>query len=61
MKCSHGLPYESKCRGCFEDAMKRISASRNEPKVSTPASEAARERFFLGVYQKPVDVDPRLV
>lgn len=22
MKCSHGLPFEVKCRGCFEDAMK---------------------------------------
>lgn len=22
MNCSHGLPFEVKCRGCFEDAMK---------------------------------------
>ncbi len=59
MKCSHGVEYESKCRGCFEDAMKRISASRKLAEPVPKASEAERERFFLGVYQKPVDIDPR--
>ena len=59
MKCSHGLPYEVKCPGCFKDAMERISASRKLAEPVPKASEAERERFFLGVFQKPVDTIPR--
>lgn len=59
MKCSHGVPFEVKCRGCFEDAMKLVSASRKLDEPVPKASEAERDRFFLGVYQKPVDAIPR--
>lgn len=59
MKCSHGLPYDVKCNGCFKDAMKRISASQKGVEPVARASEAERDRFFLGIYQKPIDAIPR--
>jgi hypothetical protein len=55
MKCSHGLDFEVKCRGCFEDAMKRVSASQKDID-----SEEVRVSFSEG-NQKPVDSDPRLL
>jgi hypothetical protein len=39
--------------------MERISASRKLAEPVPKASEAERERFFLGVFQKPVDTIPR--
>jgi len=55
MKCSHGLPYEVKCSGCFKDAMERVSASQKKLQVMPTVSEAARERFWLSAFNQTVD------
>jgi hypothetical protein len=55
MKCSHGLPFEMKCRQCFEDAMKRVSASQSplSPVVTKPE---VVQGFVLGdSHQRAVD------
>jgi len=59
MKCSHGLPYEVKCSGCFKDAMKRISASQGQVSEVPKASEEQKSRFWQGVYHQVVDTGPR--
>jgi hypothetical protein len=48
MKCSHGLPYEVKCSGCFNDAMKRVSASEPGPEMVRQLCEAGQKLFRLG-------------
>lgn len=57
MKCSHGLDFEVKCRGCFDDAMKRVSASQV---VKSFDSEEERVSFSEA-NQKVIDDDPRLL
>jgi len=63
MKCSHGVPFEVKCRGCFEDAMKRVSASQPEPfKLHDygPRGKPDTEKVFvLGDIQIGIDTNPR--
>ena len=62
MKCSHGLPYEVKCMGCFEDAMKRVSASEAAKSRVVPMSEVlewAAGEYCLGDIQVGVDTNPR--
>lgn len=59
MKCSHGLPYEVKCSGCFKDAMDRISASQPGPAMEQQLIEAAKQLFTLGSIQTGVDKNPR--
>lgn len=59
MKCSHGLPYEVKCRMCFEEAMKRVSTSQAVARTVVAASETEQGLFLLGNIQKGVDTDPR--
>ena len=63
MKCSHGLPFEIRCMGCFSDAMKRVSAS--EPKLfklhdfgprGLPDTE---KEFVLGDIHMGIDKNPR--
>jgi hypothetical protein len=50
--CSHGIPYESKCRGCFEDAMKFLRANPTPPKPNAPVDQ---EKFFLAAFGQYVD------
>lgn len=59
MKCSHGLPYEVKCSGCFKDAMDRVSASQQKKVEEPKASEEQKSRFWLGVYHQGLDSIPR--
>lgn len=56
MKCSHGLQFEVKCRQCFEEAMKRVSASKPEPKLVESSTE---EWMLLGSIKIGVDKNPR--
>lgn len=60
MKCSHGIPFEVKCRGCFEDAMKRVSASQLKPVVAIDP-EGEKQVFYLGSILKGIDKNPRLL
>ena len=59
MKCSHGVEYESKCRGCFEDAMKRVSASGGTVRPAVVKPEEKIPEFYLGDIQNRVDTIPR--
>ena len=52
LKCSHGLPYESKCQGCFQDAMRRVSAGPIETPKVTPER---RDEFWLAAFGQTPD------
>jgi len=59
MKCSHGLPYEVKCRQCFEDAMKRVSASAMLHDYGPRGKPEPEKVFVLGSIQMGIDKNPR--
>lgn len=59
MKCSHGLPYEVKCRLCFDEAMKRVSASQPLTRSLVDHPEVRDDVFLLGTIQRGVDKNPR--
>jgi hypothetical protein len=48
MKCSHGLDYEVKCSMCFDEAMKRVTASQPGPEMVRQLQEAGQKLFRLG-------------
>ncbi len=48
--CSHGLPYEMKCRGCFEDAMKSVQLHQH-----IDVTEEQRNTFFLTKLGQPAN------
>lgn len=55
MKCSHGLPYESKCSCCVSEALKLVIASQKLPKPLT-ATAAEVERFWTSAYHVDLDM-----
>ena len=59
MKCSHGVPFEVKCRGCFEDAMKRVSASAKFHDYGPRGKPDTEKVFVLGDIQIGIDTNPR--
>ena len=56
MLCSHGVPYESRCSHCAQEAMERV---RNQAKFTPPnkdhVSEQQRQEFWAQVYRQGVD------
>lgn len=50
MKCSHGLPYESKCSMCFEEAMKYVRTQAPIPDAKAP--QEVRDAFWLSAYRQ---------
>jgi len=59
MKCSHGLPFEVKCPGCFKDAMERVSASAKFHDYGSRGKPEPEKVFVLGDIQKGIDKNPR--
>jgi hypothetical protein len=59
MKCSHGIQFEVKCRQCFEDAMKRVSASEVLPRPAVAKPEETEQWMILGDIHIGIDKNPR--
>lgn len=51
MECSHGVQFELKCRGCFDDAMKFLR--ENAVKPAPRPTPAQRDEFWLSAYNQP--------
>jgi len=56
LRCSHGLPFETKCQECFQDAMKQY---RPVPAVVPVPTEAQRDAFWLNVYGQLPNQEPK--
>jgi len=50
MKCSHGLPYESKCHSCVREALERVRTLPQHPPEKATAAQKAD--FWQSVYTR---------
>jgi hypothetical protein len=55
MICSHGVQFELKCRGCFDDAMKFLEkqSKQNAAKPVPKPTPEQRDAFWLSAYNQP--------
>ena len=59
MKCSHGLPLECKCEGCFKDAVSRLRTMMDQPVPE--ATKEQKQEFWSKVYRQAVSETPKPV
>lgn len=54
--CSHGIPYEHRCRTCTEEAIKAVRARPQQP--AEQATPQQVQDFWLAAYRQTV-VQPK--
>ncbi len=52
MRCSHGIPYECKCKMCVEEALQKVRTVAQQPVL--PATPRMIEDFWVSAYRQTV-------